>query len=452
LYEAGRRLLEEMNMKAKERRNIIKGRSEETDHTVRLWCKDKWKTFPILRVPVEALMLYVDNHRFQAERKLIESKLQRALDPENNPDDEDALVSILLDTGVDVDGDRVFGKETKDAEALQRDWVDRGQEAPFWIRPDGTVRNGNRRLAMLRRLSASDGSQGREFVDAVILDEKEVNERDLFEMEQREQLTENLKIRYTDINLLLTLKAAADARKIDWKDSDSIDRIATQLQHVAKGNKTYAGIQLRAIKYMDLFLDDAGKPEEYQDLLRQVERFRDIGKVMVQMETDYPDDAPDMLRLAFAAIRAGNKHEDIRALKRIFVEDRRRYNRLLADVTKDEEKWQNAVGGARLAAPKVITKPNEEEDDEDVPGPVVPNYPKERVGSRITDAIDGFVALKLSIESILAQALDRLESLDDKRLKTAASSDEEIASMLAKVISWAAKAQAALPPKAKKSK
>jgi hypothetical protein len=440
-------------MKATERKRAVAERREDTGTKARLWCKDEWKMFPIFRVPVEALMLHVDNHRFQAERKLIESKLGRALDPENVPEDDDAVIAILLDNALEVDGDTVVGKPTKDAEALRNDWQARGQETPFWIRPDGTVRNGNRRLGMLKRLRDDEGVEGREFVDAVILEPTDVNERDLFEMEQREQLTENLKIRYTDINLLLTLKAAAEARKIDWNDPESIDKIATQLQHVAKGNKAYAAIQLRAIKYMDLFLADAGKAGQYQDLLRQVERFRDIGKLMLQMEADYPDDAPDMLRLAFAAIRAGNRHEDIRALKRIFVDDRARYKKLLAAITKDEEEWEKAGGGARLGEPRIVTKPTDDEDEDEGPGPVVPNYPSDRVKTKISNAIDGYQANQLNVGSILEQAYDRLEALDAEKLKEAlqAEGGEDVSETLLKVLDWADAARTVLPT-GKKSK
>ena len=44
-------------------------------------------------------------------------------------------------------------------------------------------------------------------------------------MEQREQLTEDFKVRYTDINLLLALKDAAITRNIDWADAESIERV-----------------------------------------------------------------------------------------------------------------------------------------------------------------------------------------------------------------------------------
>jgi hypothetical protein len=441
-------------MKASDRRKAIAERSEDTGTKARLWCKATWKMFPILRVPLEALMLYVDNHRFQAERKLIESQLGHAIDPENQPDDEKAIIAILLDNALKVDGDRVVGKPTKEAEALRDDWLARKQETPFWIRPDGTVRNGNRRLAMLRRLTAEKGVAGHEFVDVVILDPKDVNERDLFDMEQREQLTENLKVRYTDINLLLTLKEAAEARKIDWTDPESIDKVATELQHVAKGNKAYAGIQLRAIKYMDLFLADAGKPGQYQDLLRQVERFRDIGNVMVHMEADYQDDAPDMLRLAFAAIRAGNQHEDIRALRKLFLDDRTKYKKLLTAITKDEEEWEKAAGNARLEEPKIVSRAtdDDEEDEDEVPGPVVPNYPRDRVKTKISNAIDSHKAAQLNVSSILEQAYGRLEPLNAKKLKEALQGQgaAEIEDVLLKLVTWADEARGALPKRKSK--
>ena len=103
-----------------------------------------------------------------------------------------------------LDGDRVVGKAGKDYEALRQDWQRRKQESPFWIRDDGTVRNGNRRLAMLRRHSArKKDAEGYEYVEAVVLDQLKINEIAIFEMEQREQLTEDYKVRYTDINLLL---------------------------------------------------------------------------------------------------------------------------------------------------------------------------------------------------------------------------------------------------------
>lgn len=435
-------------MTAEERRRTINDRKEKTDRKERVWVKDDWQLFDVCRVPVEALLLNVDNRRFAAERKLMEEKLGHPLDPENSPDDERSVISILLDSGLDVDGNIVIGQPSKDFEALKTDWLRRKQERPFWIRPDGTVRNGNRRLAMLKRVRQEGGLEGTEWVDAIILEPTRIDEQELFELEQREQLTEDFKVRYTDINLLLALRDAAIAQGIDWADPADIERVAGVLQHVAGGDTAYATIQLQAIRYMDEYLKDSNAPGQYHKLVRQVERFRDVGKVMARIEADYPDDAPDMLRLTFAAIRAGNPHGDIRAVRKMFVEDRERFRLLVADIEKDEAGWEPPTE-AGLGNPTLIGERESAEADEaetELPGPAVPNYPTDRVKKRIKNAIDGFFAAStLDVASTLEQVLNRLYALtaDPNRLieVLTGESEPEVRERLERIIAWAEQAK-----------
>lgn len=438
-------------MNPEERRQLIEARRQATSRKARLWTRDEWREFDIWQVPVEALLYNVDNRRFAAERTLIEERLGHELDPENNPDDEGVIEVILLDTGIEVEGDRVSGRPGKDYEALSSDWVRRKQETALWIRPDGLVRNGNRRLAMLRRLQREEGLEGFEYVDAVILDPTEVDEVALFDMEQREQLTENLKVRYTDINLLLAIRAAAEARTIDWYDSEDIDRVAGQLQHIIGNNRKYAIVQLNAIKYMDAYLADSNQPSQYHKLIGQIERFRDVGKAMAQIEVEYPDEAADVLGLLFAVIRAGLPHGRIRDLRRMFRLDRDRHDQLLAEVDVIEE----AAGQtAELADPDVVTPAQdagtEDEDDEaEPPGPNVPNYPKAPVTDAVENALDGFQASRTDdVVKILRQVRNRLEILTDERTQLARAIQtgdaEQIRAALKAVIDWADQQRALL--------
>jgi hypothetical protein len=247
-------------MNAAERTALIAEKREDAGHTYRVWCKHDWHDLPVWRVPVSALLLNVDNRRFAAERKIVEEMLERTLDPENNPDDEKCVIAILLDTGLIAEDGQVQGKASKNTLALTNDWLRRKQETPFWIRPDGSVRNGNRRLAVIKRLMAEGGSEGLGVVEAVILDPEWIDEDDLFKMEQHEQLTENFKVRYTDINLLIALRDAAELEDIDWADDDDIERVAGLIQHIAGDDRAYAATQLRAVKYMDAYLADLNKP------------------------------------------------------------------------------------------------------------------------------------------------------------------------------------------------
>jgi hypothetical protein len=430
-----------------ERRQIIDQRRQPTDSPARLWVRDDWRLFEIWQVPVEALILNVDNRRFSAERTLVEEKLGHEIDPENNPDDELALEIILLNVGYDVDGDQVTGgKPGKDYQALKADWLRRRQESPLWIRPDGSVRNGNRRLAMLKRLQREEGLEGYEYVDVVILPPDEIDEVALFDMEQREQLTENLKVRYTDINLLLAIRAAAKARNIIWSDAVDIDRVARELQHIIGNNHTYAVVQLNAIKYMDAYLEDSGQPEQYHKLIGQIERFRDVGKVMAQVETNYPDDAIDMLSLLFAAIRAGRPHGTIRDLRRMFLRDRDRYDQLVTEVDTIERDWEAGGNSDELADPIDITPDEPDSDDEDAedtepPGPNVPNYPKQVVTDAIDNALDGFQAGQSDdVIKTLRQVRNRLDVLTDDRgmLAQALTSDngEQVREAFMTVVDW----------------
>ena len=433
-------------MNATQRREAIDNRSESAERSVRLWCKDRWRDFPVMRVPVDALLLNVDNRRFAAERSLMESQLGHPLDPENSEDDEISVISILLDTGHDVDGNIVKGTPSRDYEGLKADWLRRKQASPLWVRPDGTVRNGNRRLAMLKRLR-NDGITGTEWVEAVVLnpgDPDNIDEHDLFEMEQREQLTEDFKVRYTDMNLLLTLRDAAIDSGIDWFDPESIKKVAGQLQEVAGGNQAYATIQLRAIKYMDAYLDDANAAGQYHKLLRQVERFRDIGKIMSRIEEDYQDDSADMLQLMFAAVRAGNPHGDIRVIRKMFLEERDRYESLQAQVAQDEKEWEQ-TGTRGIADPDLSAESDEseyEDEDSEQETPVqTPGYPQELVQRRIKNSIDGYQASQLEVMDTLEQILSRLHNLTGASELLAETLSgprgSEAKDMLTDIIEWA---------------
>jgi hypothetical protein len=431
---------------ADERRQMIEARQKDAGRPERLWARDQWRDFPVVQVPVEALALNVDNRRFAAERNLVEHDLGRPLDPENSPEDEQILETILLDTQYELDGDRLVGKPSKDYDALKKDWLRRRQETPLWIRPDGTVHNGNRRLAMLKRLQREEGIEGFEYVDVIVLDPDDIDEVALFDMEQREQLTENLKVRYTDINLLLAVRDAAEARSIDWFDAASIDRVAGELQNVIGNNKSYAVVQLNAIRYMDAYLDSSDQIGQYRKLIGQIERFRDVGRAMSKLEVDYEDDVPGMLRVLFAAIRAGAPHGDIRVLRDIFLKDRARYEQLLAEVDGIEADWEQ-TDSETLADPEFIeiTPAADDEDADELdepPGPNVPNYPRTDIRDAIDNALDGFAASRTDdVAKTLRQIVNRLEVLSDTggQLDQALAGGhaDKVKAALREIIAWA---------------
>ena len=418
-------------MDASARRKLISSTTSDGPDA-RLWVLGEWKNMPVVRVPVSALVLNIDNRRFAAERQLFEQQLGHSLDPENSEEDALSVEAILLDRDLLVDGDHVVGKPGKDYEALRQDWQRRKQESPFWIRNDGKVRNGNRRLAMLRRLQREEGAGGYEYVEAVVLDQLKINEIAIFEMEQREQLTEDYKVRYTDINLLLAVQAAAEDKGIDWYDPESIVRVAGELQHVMRNNPSYAIVQLYAIKYMDEYLADLGEAGRYDKLIGTIERFRDVGRIMRTVEADDPDQAPAMLNVLFAAVNAGLTHLEIRQIRRLFNADRDEFDKVVERIRKAEQKWEQPKEQHALGEPEVVNDeaedPDTAEDTPEAPGPVVNNYPKEDVKGIFDDAADRHESAQIKdVLRVVKEINNRLEALisaDADRLGPALAMDE----------------------------
>ncbi|GIH28493.1 hypothetical protein Aph01nite_68030 [Acrocarpospora phusangensis] len=412
-----------------------------------LWCNGEWKKFEVWRVPVDALTLNVDNKRFGATRTLVEQGLGRTLDPENDPVDELSIISILLDQSLKIDMEGVSGTASKDYLALREDWHARQQAEPLWIRPDGTVRNGNRRLAMIKRERALHGAASiNEWVEVIIIDPAHVDEKELFRMEQNEQLAENFKKRYDRIDRLLALREAAELEGIDWADPASLDRVAGILKHFAgKDDKRYAITQLRAIRAIDAYLDYLGQPGQYHYVMqeRQVEVFREVGRIL-QLGDEYADDISDLTLTAFAAVQAGATYNDIRSMRKLFTEDREEFLRVAGQIGNEEERagWppdSDTETEIAVVDPEVLTA-EENEEDPPVPPATALNYPKKAVLGHIQRAVDRVSTAGLDVAAQLQQARDRLEAVTEDRLREAMASavTEDISESLRAIVAWAA--------------
>lgn len=435
---------------AEERRQYLDKQKQPANRTERVWAYDAWQELPIVSVPVDGLLINVDNRRFRAERMWAEAHLGRSLDPENIATDERSIESLLLDTSHRFDGDQVVGSTTGDAEALRNDWDRRRQESPFWIRPDGTVRNGNRRLAMIKRAQRQGGDVGLQWVDVIILSEDYIGEPALLEMEQREQLTENFKVRYNDIDYLLALQEAADLRDIDWHVKSSIDEVAGELQSMVEKSKNEVVRDLYAIKYMDAFLEDSGQAGEYHRLLRNLERFRDIGRTMQRVEEEYPLDADKVIQVLFAAVRAGTPHLEIRQLRQMLFNSPDRFDTLAEQIAAAEGDWSPEAEATELPEPDEAPvaehhsvddlQDDIDEEDEDGPGPEVHNYPKSEVSDAIQLAIDAFESSRQEdLVRMLREARNRLDvAVEGDRLRRECGQPggETLRAEVAAIVAW----------------
>jgi hypothetical protein len=357
------------------------GEAPAVQRTERLWAKGDYQNFPVERIATNSLELNLENRRFRADREALEAELGRELEL---PADEEIVIALLLDRNCRVEQDRVLSTLSKDTTALVTDWKERGQERPLWIEPGGLVRNGNRRLAMMKRELADGGDAHFSHVDVVVLDPGEFDDPTMFAMEAREQLTEGLKVNYTEINLLLTLQEAANRHGVDWDSPRSITQTATAIAPLVGNDPNYARVQLNAVKYMDAYLGYIDRSEHYGLLRGTVEVFRDIGRNMKWIEENDPERSLEMLEVCFAAVTAGATYGHLREIRTIAREEPERFMELAAEIREVRESAPAELEPEQ--PPAADEQDDEDENDADIApaGAPVPGYPRGAV-KRVID-------------------------------------------------------------------
>lgn len=416
--------------------------SDDDRTTHRIWTGKEWVDLPVYSVPIDALVLNVENRRFAAERQWAEAELGRALDSDNNPDDERSIEALLLDKNLRVIDGQVVGKPSDAYISLRNDWLRRRQESPLWIRPDGRVRNGNRRLAMIKRLCRDQGDEGLQSVNVVVLDPQNFDERTVFEMEQKEQVTENFKVRYDDIDYLIALREAAVMREVDLLDAASIEKVAGELQTLWEKSKQELERDLHAIRYMDAFLESMGQTGQYYRLVGTLEIFRDIGRGMARFLESYPAEADLALQVFFSAVQSGKRYGDIRRLRKLFTDDHDAFVALAEEILGiEDEFFEEHADPTSLTSPTEIDSyPDDDGDDAQSGGrATADNYPSSDVSTAIAVAIDAFDSRDRDIGAAIREAHNRLRAIDEVALQTLLNRTDGAVSAreaLVSIIAW----------------
>jgi hypothetical protein len=277
------------------------------------------------------------------------------------------------------------------------------------------------------------------------MDEQTYDEETLFEMEAREQLTEGFKVRYNKINLLLTLKDAAEKHQVDWHDPDSIREAGEKIQHLVSNNPSYARVQLQAVKAMSDYLDWIGRPGQYFSLGGMVERFRDVGKNMEWLAGNAPEHEAAMLELCFRAIESGNNHPDIREMRRIIKRDPSNFEGLVEEV---DEIASEPDGDEEVEPEGVATSGDSDEDEEDRDADVeeevvTTDRPTTARQRRIKEAVNAAAQASRAHgdppETKLRTAATKLGEVEVAEVleKTSGGSRDRVVAAMEQVIAWA---------------
>ena len=253
----------------------------------------------VLRIPTELLRYNISNGRFAAEYADLKNKVGRELDPDVKKD-AIKIRNLLLDLN------------KHESQLLREDLERIGQLDPGVMTFDGSVINGNRRMAIFEQLFEGTGDAKWSYLEMVRLPPA-VNEKDLWRLEANLQFSRDERAEYGPINRLLKFRVGVKAGL-------SPKQIAASMY----GGFSEKDVKedLERLKLIETYLDYIGKPENYKAAEGVHEHFIDLRKIIVKEQKNGidPIDLEKIVKFTFDMIRKGSSHWDIRKISDIIKE------------------------------------------------------------------------------------------------------------------------------------
>ena len=250
--------------------------------------------FSIYRIPTDLLYYNFNNTRIKAE---LEGELYKRHQIINRDDKEHIKIvqKILLKS-------KWIGTETT---KLTSDLQKRGQLDPVVATPDGTLIDGNRRLAIFKYLQNKE-PDSREFgeLETCILP-VESTENDLKEFEMRLQMYHQFQVPYGDINTSLEFRYLH--KELKW-DLDRIEEI-TGGQYKKTKIQNMINIIDIVDEYLELIPTRGQHRRQYSTLKKGWESFDTIYRMIQWTRRTNPNDknlVQDRKYFGFTIIRSEN--------------------------------------------------------------------------------------------------------------------------------------------------
>jgi hypothetical protein len=248
--------------------------------------------FPVVSLPLDAVLLRANSHRIRAQR---ESHLQREL-LETNPESQEAqdVVAQIL-------------RETTGFEDLKKNLDEDGQREPGVITSEGVLINANRRSVALRDL-------GKGYIEVAVLPE-DAGQQEIDELELKLQVSEDYRADYTFSNELLFVEdriglgrtEAQVARELGWAVSDEQREIDKGVKKVQQWTRILALV--REMREMA----DPPVPWTFFDDQRQT--LIDLDAAYEAQKNTNPTAAQTIKQKRMLAILADTDYRDARKLK-----------------------------------------------------------------------------------------------------------------------------------------
>lgn len=259
----------------------------------RHWVAGKKQDLPVYRIPITHIYFNIENGRY-ADRML---RLRREHPGEDiDPREEKwklAIERMLAGEHEDTTRDKsAFDK-------LKEDIQERDQLRPGVVLPDGGVLDGNRRLAVLRRLAADSKNPSKyEYFEGVILPE-DTSAEDRWRIEAGLQLGISERWDYSPVNEMLKIRQGLrmyDALIAEGHlpgTSSAIHRVASAIY-----GKADVDIQEMAdrLQLIDEYLQFIDEPEAYDKVEGNSEDFLEARRIVTAAENHQIDPA-QLIRL-----------------------------------------------------------------------------------------------------------------------------------------------------------
>ena len=258
------------------------------------------------KLPIDLLRYNVSNGRLAMEVLDTQSSLGRPLDA-TNPEDIDAIRNLLLDL------------DRNKTDELKKDLQRVGQEQPGVISSDGTVINGNRRMAVFQDLHDKVDASGKwDRLEVVVLP-KNISESQLWKIEAGLQLSQSKVAEYHPVNELLKIKQGLAAGLSEKQIADVL--FGRTLEQIKDG--------IERLKLIESFLIFFGQAKNY-GLIKKFglhEYFINVQKSILRDADKYGiQEKTKRLEFTFALIKShvlaqANKDAEIRGLSHFAIRE-----------------------------------------------------------------------------------------------------------------------------------
>jgi hypothetical protein len=372
---------------------IAKNPDSKLPKTHSVIIKGENKDIQVYKIPLDLLFYNIKNGRFAAEYLEKIEKIGRDLEPDKT-EDKKIIQKMLLEL------------DPRKSLELESDIKKYGQREPGISTHDGYIHNGNRRMSVIQNI-VDTGNIDANFLQVARLPPN-VDEQDLWLIEAGIQLSKNVQLDYGPINTLLKFKEGIDSGLTPIQVAKNLYGYGDEKQILEK---------LEILKLIVKYLKFIGEPNHFKKADRIVEHFIDLNKIIgTEKRKGATFDALNAYQnIGFQLIHDGVTQRDLRAMKKIVVEEKSRTQLLKALEHSKPEPSQK----------KMETKMKAEADEINTPAVILFN-----------EARDTATAITSSSKPLtnLERAFTNLDTIDGKNSSVSEAEFQKLLERLEKII------------------